>query len=75
MTCNETGYRDDYDGLDAQEENDAELAAIFPEMTDAELDTMFLACAPNDWDDVAWESRRESQRELADLDYDARRAA
>ena len=77
MTCNETGYRDDFDGLEAQEEYDAERSAIFPEMTDMELDAMFLATAPqNDyWDDVAWEARRERQRELEDLDWDGRRAA
>ena len=75
MTYTETGYDTQYDALEAQEENDAERAAIFPEMTDAEMDAMFATAPQTDWSDLAWESRRDAKLEAEDMDWDARRAA
>jgi hypothetical protein len=51
-----------------------------PEQTDEELHEAYLdaleqTAPPIEWDDMAWELRRDTQLEDEDMDWDSRRAA
>ena len=52
MICQETGYNDANEALEAEAERASEFDAIYPEMTDEELDAMLAAGAPINFDDL-----------------------